>query len=163
GTGLYLLVTGIGSGRRAVAVGRARRALAAIEIPDRNDPTLRSAMVSLVATLAEDVVLPLAATPTLRPALGRVRADASVARCGRTSLEAIVATPRAPKHNWRRIAAMRVLSAASAPVSLVSLLRRALEDRDQEIVGASLAVLGRIPDVAAASALVDALKQGKYA
>ena len=60
----------------------------------------------------------------------------------------IVATPRAPKHNWRRIAAMRVLAAASSPGSLVSLLRRALDDPDPEIVGASLAVLGRIPDMA---------------
>ena len=163
GTGLYLLVTGIGSGRRALALARARRVLAAIEIPDTNEPSLRSAMVSLVATLSEDVVLPLAATPTSRPVLDRVLADAAVARCGRTSLEAIVATPRAPKHNWRRIAAMRVLSVASSPGSLVSLLRRALDDPDQEIVGASLAVLGRLPDMAAASALVDALQQGKYA
>jgi len=115
GTGLYLLVTGIGSGRRALALGRARRVLAAIEIPDTNEPSLRSAMVSLVATLSEDVVLPLAAASTSRPVLDRVLADTAVARCGRTSLEAIVATPRAPKHNWRRIAAMRVLSVASSP------------------------------------------------
>jgi hypothetical protein len=102
-------------------------------------------MVSLVATLSEDVVLPLAATSTSRPVLDRVLADTAVARCGRTSLEAIVATPRAPKHNWRRIAAMRVLSAASSPGSLVSLLRRALDDPDQEIVGASLRCWGAFP------------------
>ena len=163
GTGLYLLVTGIGSGRRALALGRARRALTAIDIADRNETGLRSAMVSLVATLPEDVVLPLAGATTSRPVLDRVLADAAIARCGRASLEAIIATPRAPKHNWRRVAAMRVLASASSPGSLVSLLRRALDDPDQEIVGASISVLGRIPDMTAAAALVDALKQGKYA
>jgi HEAT repeat protein len=163
GTGLYLLLTSIASGRRALALGRARRTLAAIEIPDTNEGSLRSAMVSLVSMLPEDVVLPLAAASTSRPVLDRVLADATVARCGRSTLEAIVATPRAPKHNWRRIAAMCVLATASSPGSLVSLLRRALDDPDQEIVGASLAVLGRVPDMAAASALIEALQQGKYA
>lgn len=163
GTGLYLLLRGIGTGRRALALGRARRARAAIDTRNADDESLRTAIVSLVATLPEDVVLPLAASSTSHPTLDRVLADAAVAHCGRAALEAIVATPRAPKHNWRRIAAMHVLAAASLPGTLVSLLRRALNDPDQEIVGASLAVLGRIPDMAAATSLIDALKQGKYA
>ena len=45
---------------------------------------------------------------------------------------------------------------------MTQLLARTVDDRDQEIVGASLAMLGRVPDKIAAAALVEALKEAKY-
>jgi HEAT repeat protein len=160
GASLYLLVAGIRGGQRGLALGRARRALAAIA--DDDDTNLRTAVVSLMATQPDEVILPLAATATNRPAVDRVVAEAAVARLGRVSLETLVAGPHPTKQNSRRIAAMRVLAAGAPQSPLVGLLRHALDD-DPEIVGASLAVLGRLPDPAAAVALVDALKQRKYA
>src|SRR4029453_3845867 len=92
----------------------------------------------------------------------RTAAVAPIARIGRETLEAIATTTATPKYNWRRIAAMQLLAAGAHP-GLVPLLRRALDDLDPEIVGASLALLGRVPDPAAAAALVEALKDSKYA
>ena len=56
---------------------------------------------------------------------------------------------------------MQVLALAEAP-GVTTLLARAVDDRDPEIVGASLALLGRVPDDTAATALIDALKHAKY-
>lgn len=162
GASVYLLVTGVRNGARAIALGRARRALGAIAVADRHDEDLRTAVVSLMATFPDDVVLPLSAGTTHRPALDRVVAEAAVARLGRAALESLAGERRAPKDNWRRIAAMRVLAAGAPAAPLVPLLQRALDD-DPEIVGASLAVLGRLDDQAAGLALVAALKDHKYA
>lgn len=159
---IYLLVAGVRNGQRALALGRARRALAAITVADRHDEELRTAVVSLIATLPDDVVLPLASGTTHRAALDRIVAEAAVARIGLSALESLAGQRRSPKDNWRRIAAMRVLAAGSAPATLVPLLARALDD-DPEIVGASLAILGRLDDRAAGLALVSALKDRKYA
>jgi HEAT repeat protein len=159
---LYLLVSGVRNGRRSLALGRARRALGAITVADRHDEEMRTAVVSLMATLPDEVVLPLAAGTTHRVSLDRVVAEAAIARVGRPALEALVAERRSPKENWRRIAAMRVLATGGPAAPLVPLLERALDD-DPEIVGASLAVLGRLDDRAAGLALVGALKGRKYA
>jgi len=80
GASVYLLITGVRNGQRALALGRARRAFAAITVADRHDEELRTAVVSLMATLADDVVLPLASGTTHRASLDRVVAEAAVAR-----------------------------------------------------------------------------------
>ncbi len=159
---LYLLVVGIGNGRRGLALAQARRELAAVSAPDTDDRGLRTAVVTLVAQLSDDVVLPLAGSRTGRAALDGVLAEATVARMGRDRLESLVSTPRHPRHNWRRIAAMRILAASGSPDRLVPLLRRTLAEHDLELVGAALAVLGRLHDPAAAAALVGALKERQY-
>jgi HEAT repeat protein len=159
---LYLLVTGIRNGQRSLALGKARRSLAAITVANRTDEELRTAVVSLMATLPDNVVLPLAAGSTQNPALDRVVAEAAIARIGRPALEGLVVDRRPPKDNWRRIAAMRVLAAGAPAAPLVPLLERTLDD-DPEIVGASLAVLGRLNERAAGLALIGALTNRKYA
>jgi HEAT repeat protein len=161
GASLYLLLTGVRSGRRVLALERARRALARIDLPDADEQGLRTEVVTLVAGLPQEVVLPLSVRGTSRPVVDRIVADCAIARIGRDTLEALALTRRAPKHNWRRIAAMRLLALGEHP-GLIPLLRRTLDDDDPEIVGASLAILGRLPDPAAAAALVEALKEGKY-
>jgi HEAT repeat protein len=162
GASLLLLKNGLQSGRRALALEQGRRALARIDVPETDEEGLRTAVVSVFAVLARDVVLPLSVRGTGRPTLDRIVADAAIARMGRGTLEAIATTTAAPKYNWRRIAAMHLL-ATGAHSGLVPLLRRTLDDLDPEIVGASLAILGRVPDPAAATALVEALKNSKYA
>jgi HEAT repeat protein len=161
GASLYLLLTGVRSGRRALALERARRALDRIDLPDADEEGLRTEIVTLIAGLPQEVVLPLSVRGTSRPVVDRIVADCAIARIGRDTLEGLALTRRAPKHNWRRIAGMRLLALGEHP-NLVPLLRRTLDDHDPEIVGASLAILGRVPDPAAAAALVEALKEGKY-
>jgi HEAT repeat protein len=161
GASLFLLMNGLRNSRRALALERGRRALARVDAPETDEEGLRTAVVSVFAVLARDIVLPLSVRGTGRPVLDRIVADAGIARIGRDTLEMIAVTTAAPKHNWRRIAAMRLLAAGAHP-GLVALLRRTLDDLDPEIVGASLAILGRIPDPAAAAALVEALKESKY-
>jgi len=161
GASLFLLMNGLQNGRRALALERGRRALARIDVPETDDEGLRTAVISVFAVLPRDTVLPLSVRSTGRPVLDRIIAEAAIARIGRDTLETIAATAAAPKHNWRRIAALRLLAAGEHP-GLVALLRRTLDDSDPEIVGASLAILGRVPDEAAAALLVDALKASKY-
>lgn len=161
GASLFLLLNGLRNGRRALALERGRRALARIDLPEIDEEGLRTAVISVFAVLPRDIVLPLSVRGTGRPVLDRVVADAAIARIGRDTLEALAVTAAAPKYNSRRIDAMKLLAAGAHP-GLVPLLRRTLDDTDQEIVGASLAILGRVPDLAAGAALVDALKESKY-
>jgi HEAT repeat protein len=158
---LVLLLRGLTGGRKALALAHARQRLQ--EVTDRRlEPASeQSALVALVATLPEAVLLPLAADAPDADGTRRL-AQAIVARLGRTTLEALSVTSGHPRHNHRRIAAMQVLALAQSP-GVTALLSRVVDDRDPEIVGASLALLGRVPDETAAAALIDALKESKYA
>jgi len=69
---------------------------------------------------------------------------------------------RGPRANWRRIAALRLL-AYQGYSGIVPLLGQAVSDHDSEVVGAAIAILGRIPDMKAAELLVTAIKTGQYA
>lgn len=69
---------------------------------------------------------------------------------------------RNPRANWRRIAALRLL-AHHGYSNIVPLLGEAVADHDSEIVGAAVAILGRIPDMKAAEILIGVLKNGQYA
>lgn len=156
---LVLLLRGLAGGRRALALARARQRLA--EIGDRVDSQgEHSALVALVATLPESVLLPLCAGAP-DDARSRRLAETIIARLGRDALEALSVTPSHPRHNSRRISAMQVLARAQSP-GVTALLAQVVDDLDPEIVGASLALLGSVPDETAAAALIDALKQAKY-
>jgi HEAT repeat protein len=69
---------------------------------------------------------------------------------------------RGPRANWRRIAALRLL-AYQGYSGIVPLLGHAVSDHDSEVVGAAVAILGRIPDMKAAEILVTAIKNRQYA
>ena len=62
---------------------------------------------------------------------------------------------------WRRLAALRILSLAGSE-SAVAELARALADRDPEVVGGAVAILGSRSDRESAALLVDALREGRY-
>lgn len=68
---------------------------------------------------------------------------------------------RAPRANWRRIAALRLLGHQGYS-GLVPMLSEAVGDPDSEIVGAALAILGRTPDMKAAEILIGVLKSQQY-
>ena len=156
---LVLLLRGLAGGRRALALARARRQLEAIgERVDAEGE--HSALIALVATLPEAVLLPLCASAP-DDTRSRRLAETIIARLGRDTLELLSATPGHSRYNSRRIAAMQVLARAQSP-GVTTLLARVVDDLDPEIVGASLALLGSVPDETAAAALIDALKQAKY-
>ena len=64
GASLLLLKNGLQSGRRALALEQGRRALARIDVPETDEEGLRTAVVSVFAVLAPDVVLPLSVRGT---------------------------------------------------------------------------------------------------
>lgn len=161
GVTLLLFLRGLSGGRKAIALARARQALDAVRRRELEADAEKSALVALVATLPEHVLLPLGAAGPFDTPHTAPLAEAIVARIGRERLEALVASSAHPRHNGRRIAAMELLTRAHAP-GVTRLLARVVDDRDQEIVGASLAMLGRIPDDVGAAALVEALKEAKY-
>jgi HEAT repeat protein len=68
---------------------------------------------------------------------------------------------RSPRANWRRVSALRLL-AHQGYSGIVPLLAQAITDADSEIVGAAIAILGRLPDLKAADLLINALKTGQY-
>ena len=158
---LVLLLRGLSAGRRAVLVARARRAVAEIHARGLDPEAERSSVVTLVATLDEAILLPLGANPPGTAVHAQLVAETVLARLGRAHVEHLAAAPGHPRHNARRISAMQLLARAQSP-NLAALLTRTVEDSEQEIVGASLALLGRLPERAAALTLVDALKRGRY-
>ena len=158
---LLLLLKGLSGGRRAIALAQARQAVDHIRRRELEPGAENSAIVALVATLPDSVLLPLGASGAPDAPQTRRLAEAIVARIGRRQLEALAVASAHPRHNARRIAAMELLTRAESP-GVTRLLARTVDDRDQEIVGASLAMLGRVPDDIAAAALVDALKETKY-
>ena len=61
---------------------------------------------------------------------------------------------------WRRLAALRILSLAGSKVARPE-LARALTDRDPEVVGGAVAILGARSDLESAALLVAALRDGR--
>ncbi len=157
---LVLLLRGLSGGRRALALARARQSIAELRQRDLDAPRQMGALVALVATMPDRVLLPLGASVD-DDAMGRQLAEAIVAKLGREALQSLAVSEGTPRHNSRRIAAMQVLTLAQVP-GITALLAKIVDDRDQEIVGAALALLGRVPDEIAATALIDALKHAKY-
>lgn len=162
GVSLVLLLRGLAGGRRALALAQARRAIAQVYERQLEPDQELSAVVTAVATLPEGVMLELGAEAAGPVPRARRLADTVMARLGRSAVESVAGTVAPPRENGRRIAAMRLLAHAQAP-GVTALLARAVDDRDPEIVGAALALLASVPDEIAADALIDALKQKKYA
>jgi HEAT repeat protein len=107
-------------------------------------------------------VIPLLAADAAAPRSPEVtRAAQATATENRDRLLRAATGHRRDLGRWRRVAALRVLARARDPEAL-PLLRRALEEGDQELAGAAVDIIGSLGDRAAAEELVDALKEGKY-
>ena len=156
-----LLVRGLASGRRALALARARRTVAAIQSQGLEAEGEQAALVAVIATLHDTTLLPLGADPPGSGPQAQLVAQTVLARLGREAVERLAAGPTHPRLNARRVAAVHLLARARAR-DLVPLLQRLVDDNEPEVVGASLALLGRIPEPQAAAVLVHALKEGKY-
>lgn len=68
---------------------------------------------------------------------------------------------RSDTDKWRRLAALRVLSLAGSSMAGPE-LTRALRDRDTDVIGGAVAILGSRPDSESAAMLVGALRDGRY-
>ncbi len=68
---------------------------------------------------------------------------------------------RSETDKWRRLAALRILSLGGSNVARPE-LARALRDRDPDVVGGAVGILGTQADRASASMLVTALREGRY-
>ena len=159
---LVLLLRGLSGGRRALALARARRAIDEVYRRQLDPASEHSAMVAAVAMLPEEVLVPLGADAAEPSERSRRLGEAVIARLGREAVERLATTVASPRHNGRRIGAMHLLVHAKAP-GVTTLLARAVDDRDTEVAGAALALLARVPDDIAATALIDALKQARHA
>lgn len=158
GVSLWLVVGGLAGGQRRRALAGARTSLATLlERPDTTADDIRG----LLDSLPEPLVLRLLGSAPADPAHPRVAADAGIARLGLHRVVQLATTPCAPRHNWQRIAALRVL-AAGGPADATAVLIRMAHDRDVEIGGAALALLARTPDRQAGITLIEALKAGRY-
>ncbi len=69
---------------------------------------------------------------------------------------------RTERRKWQRISALRTLVHAGEPRARL-LLRRALADDDQDVVGAAVRLLGELGDDWAVGELIETLQNGSYA
>lgn len=68
---------------------------------------------------------------------------------------------RSDTDKWRRLAALRILSLAGAKIAKPE-LARALHDKDPDVIGGAVAILGGRDDADSARMLVNALREGRY-
>ncbi len=68
---------------------------------------------------------------------------------------------RSETDKWKRLAALRILSLAGSNVARPE-LARALRDRDPDLVGGAVTILGARSDRESAAMLVTALREGRY-
>ena len=160
GVSLYVVITRAIYDVRERAAGAAREALAArvaglVERNERGedfDDVVRRLPRRLVERIASD-----ASTPE---SIAGAFAAHALAR-NATGLCRRAAAHRDEATKWRRIAALRILARARAPEA-DELLERALDDRDEDVVAATVAILGSLGSERAARALVDALRRDVY-
>jgi len=68
---------------------------------------------------------------------------------------------RSDTDKWRRLAALRILSLAGSKIAKPE-LARALHDKDPDVIGGAVAILGGRDDAESARMLVNALREGRY-
>src|SRR4051794_7007000 len=159
---VYLFVAGRRARMKAVIVGQTvatgRRIEASGALPELQVKELGR----LAASLDKVSVLRTAtALPERSPAV-EVFARSATTHHGLEWFVQQASASRSPRANWRRISALRLL-AHQGYSGIVPLLGQAVADHDSEIVGAAIAILGRVPDLKAADLLIGALKSGQYA
>ncbi len=159
---LYLAVTGRRARDHAAAVGRTlaeiRRIERSGEIPGEQ---LRQLGV-LAASIDRLMVLRVASSLPERSHAAEMFARSATTHHTLEWFVLQASASRSPRANWRRIASLRLL-AHQGYSGIVPLLGQAIGDHDSEIVGAAIAILGRVPDLKAADLLIGALKAGQYA
>ena len=158
---LYVVAAGRAARERGVVVRRTLADLHRIETDTLSPEDQVREVDALVAGLDRSDLLLAAGTLPDRSMLSEVFARAVTNRHKLDWFATQASATRGPRANWRRIAALRLL-AHQGYSGIVPLLSQAVADHDSEIVGAALAILGRIPDMKAAEILIGALKAQQY-
>jgi HEAT repeat protein len=126
------------------------RAAAALDDASELERVLRRLPRRTIARVAADTAT--------EPVLAAAFAQRAVSQ-GETRLRAAAAGHTTEVSKWRRIAALRILARAGSDAAL-PLLAQALSETDDDVLNATLATLGDIPDERAAAVLVQALRDG---
>jgi len=159
---VYLFVAGRRARMNAVIVEQTVATVRRIEASGALPELQVKELGRLAASLDKVSVLRTAtALPERSPAV-EVFARSATTHHGLEWFVQQASASRSPRANWRRISALRLL-AHQGYSNLVPLLGQAAQDHDSEIVGAALALLGRIPDMKAADILVHSLTGAHYA
>jgi HEAT repeat protein len=158
---IYLLVAARRSRAQTAEVQRALAELHRIEQSEMLPEEQVRQLEALVAGIEREMLLRVATILSDRSPVSEVFARAGTARHKLDWFVQQASASRSPRANWRRIAALRLL-AHQGYSGIVNLLGQAVADRDSEIVGAAVAILGRLPDLKAAEILIGALKHGQY-
>lgn len=142
-------------------VRMARRRLVPADASPLPPEAAMSRAARILSSLPRRVVMRLAADQTTPPSLAAALAAHAIARRGEARLLEDAAHHRGEGGRWRRITALRVLAKARHAASL-ELLLSALQCGDATIVDAAVALLGDVPDVRAAEALLHAMERRLY-
>jgi HEAT repeat protein len=116
---------------------------------------------SLLAQLPESVVEEIAADSLTPKWQAETLASYVLRQRGKQELIQRASTHHGPGGKRSRIAALRILALAGEP-GVIPLLDQAVHDKDPDIVGAAVAVLGGINEESAAHILIDVLRSRPY-
>lgn len=158
---IHLVLAARRSRAQAVEVQRALAELHRIEHSGMLPEEQVRQLEALVAGIERVMLLRVATGLPDRSPAAEIFARAATARHKLDWFVQQASASKSPRANWRRIAALRLL-AHQGYSGIVNLLGQAVADRDSEIVGAAVAILGRLPDLKAAEILIGALKHGQY-
>jgi HEAT repeat protein len=158
---IYLVMAGRRARAQAAEIDRALAELHRIETSQMLPEEQVRQLEALVAGIERVMLLRVATRLPDRSPASEIFARAATARHKLEWFVQQASASRSPRANWRRIAALRLL-AHQGYSGIVNLLGQAVADHDSEIVGAAVAILGRLPDLKAAEILIAALKQGQY-
>lgn len=162
GLSAYLFLAGRRARERAAVIARTIAEIARIEesgiLPEQQVRDLGQ----VAAGLDRVMILRVASALPERSPASEIFARAATTHHTLEWFVQQASASRNPRANWRRISALRLL-AHQGYSGIVPLLGQAVHDHDSEIVGAAIAILGRVPDMKAADILIAALKSGQYA
>lgn len=154
GVSAYVIVTRALFDVADLSFHTARRVL------ERRLARLGSADAAL-AGLPRRTLAGIAADASTTPSLARAAARRLLSRRARRVVREAGAH-RTEAQKWRRISSLRILSIAGWD-GATPLLEAALEDKDPDVAGAAVSILGSLGERSHAQLLVDALRRNVYA
>ncbi len=116
----------------------------------------------LLSSLPRRVIEEVAADSMTPRWQAEVFASYVIDRWGAQRVIRAASSHRGEKEKWLRVEALRILTLGGSPEAL-PLLEKALCERDSELAGGAVAILGRMDNEAAVRLLVKALKENRYA
>jgi HEAT repeat protein len=162
GISIFLFVSGQRARTYQAIIDRSLEELRRIEASEALPEQQVRELARLAASMERMAVLRVATALPDRSPASEVFARCATTHHGLDWFVQQASASRSPRATWKRISALRLL-AHQGYSGIVPLLGQAVGDPDGEIVGAALAILGRIPDMKAADILITTLKSAQYA